>query len=195
MKSQRHFTSTTHHRGVRKQQGIALVVSLLILLVTTMIALSLFRGSNLLEKIAGNTREKQRSLQSAQDALIYGEWWLSQGGSNIAVQPCTAATTTTLQVCSTPLTTANYTGLPLYSYALPGITVSATSGLAAGGDINYVQNPVIYIAFLGTSPVGNPLYQVSAIGYGGSGGNNGSKSMVQSVYSITLTNPGDLGKS
>ena len=188
-------TTTPTSGLVKKQRGVALIASLIILLLTTMIAISLFRGTNLLEKIAGNTREKQRSLQSAQDALIYGEWWLNQGTSNIVTQPCTAATTTVLQVCSTSLTLSNYTTLPLYSYALPGITVSSSGGLAAGGDINYVQNPTIYIAYIGNSPTGQLLYQVTAIGYGGSTGNNGSRSIVQSVYSVTSGISKDLGTS
>ena len=65
-----------------KQGGFALMTSLLILIIMTLLALSMFRSVGLQEKIAGNTREKQRSLQAAESALQYGEWWLSQGNGS-----------------------------------------------------------------------------------------------------------------
>ena len=63
---------------------MALVTSLLLLIIITLMALGMFRGVNTQEKIAGNLREKDRALHSAEAAQQYGEWWLLQG-NNIAV--------------------------------------------------------------------------------------------------------------
>lgn len=183
------------NKQVNKQHGVALIASLLIMLLMTIIALSVFRGNNLMEKIAGNTREKQRALQSAQNALIYGEYWLNTASAAlltpVAATACVGAAITTLQVCpSTNLATAsNMSTLALYKYSSPGVTFASTptaGGLANAtplSDIKYSQQPAIYIAYLGTlSGTTSPIYQVTAIGYGGNGGNNGTVAIVQSVY-------------
>jgi type IV pilus assembly protein PilX len=60
-----------------RQIGVVLVTSLLLLLVVTIMALSIFRSFGMQEKIAGNTREKQRALQAATSTQQYAEWWLA----------------------------------------------------------------------------------------------------------------------
>jgi len=60
------------------ERGIALVTSLLLLLIITILALSMFRSFGSLEKIAGNLREKDRALHAAESAQQYAEWWLTQ---------------------------------------------------------------------------------------------------------------------
>ncbi len=68
---------------VKSQRGMVLVTSLLLLLVVTMLAVSMFRSMGLDEKIAGNMRDKQRALNAAETAEQYAENWLSLGfGSN-----------------------------------------------------------------------------------------------------------------
>lgn len=59
------------------QSGVVLVTSLLLLVVVTIMALSIFRSFGMQEKIAGNTREKQRALQAATSTQEYAEWWLA----------------------------------------------------------------------------------------------------------------------
>ena len=177
--------------GATAQRGIALVTSLLMLIVMTLLALSMFRSIGLDESIAGNTREKQRSLQSAESALNYGEWWLSQGngGPNASANACstvyTANTATNVQICTNAL--ASPTTLPWSArgdYLPPSMTVTGSGGVVSpGGDINYYAKPSLYIYALGTDPSGrSQLYQVTGAGYGGSA--NGA-SVVQSVYAIT----------
>src|SRR5471030_2373748 len=61
----------------RRQCGLVLVSSLLLLLVVTVMALAIFRNFGVEEKIAGNQREKQRALHAAESAQQYAEWWLS----------------------------------------------------------------------------------------------------------------------
>ena len=174
--------------GVKSgQRGIALITSLLILVIMTLFALSMFRSFGLTEKIAGNTREKQRSLQAAESALQYGEWWLTQGNGTTGTTCSTvynANVPGNVQTCSNAL--VNPITLPWAArgdYLPPTMTVAAGGGLAASGDINYVSQPSLYITYLGLDPSGKSLlYQVTAAGYGGSA--NGA-SVLQSTYAIT----------
>ncbi len=48
------------------QDGMVLVTTLLLLIVITLLALAMFRGAGLDNRIAGNVLDKQRALQAAQ---------------------------------------------------------------------------------------------------------------------------------
>ena len=68
----------TRTQGTRNAQcGMVLISSLLLLIVVTIIALSMFRSFGIQEKIAGNMREKQRALSAAVSAQQFAERWLS----------------------------------------------------------------------------------------------------------------------
>lgn len=186
--------STPRHPPLR-QRGIALITSLLMLIVMTLLALSMFRSFGLQEKIAGNTREKQRSLQAAESALQYGEWWLSQGNGGTGVNCTTvysANTVANMKTCTNAL--ANPTTLPWSArgdYLPPNMTATSGGGVvstgANAGDINYAAKPSLYISYLGLDPTGqSQLYQVTGAGYGGSA--NGA-SVVRSTYAIRYKNP------
>ncbi|WHZ09780.1 MAG: Type IV fimbrial biogenesis protein PilX [Burkholderiaceae bacterium] len=181
--------------GPAAQRGIALVTSLLMLIVMTLLALSMFRSIGLDESIAGNTREKQRSLQSAQSALEYGEWWLGQGNGgtgNTCTTVYNANTIANMQVCTNAL--ASPTTLPWSArgdYLPPTMTVASGGGVVSSGgnvgDVNYYAKPSLYIQYLGLDPTGKAqLYQITGAGYGGSA--NGA-SVVQSTYAVTYKNP------
>lgn len=60
--------------GLQKQQGVVLALSLIILLAMTLVAVSGMRSTALDEKMALNMRDKEVSYQSAESALIEGEW-------------------------------------------------------------------------------------------------------------------------
>ena len=183
----RHASGPANTRALA-QRGIALISSLLILVIMTLLALSMFRSFGLQEKIAGNTREKQRSLQTAESALQYAEWWLSQGTESSTGVTCVgvynANTVGNMQTCANPL--LKPTTLPWAArgdYLPPTMTVAAGGGQTVGGDINYVSPPSLYINYLGLDSTGKSvMYQVTAAGYGGSA--NGA-SVVQSIYAIT----------
>lgn len=196
-----------YHFAQRKQRGVALVVSLIILLLMTLIGLSIMNGNRFFEKNAANTRDKQRALQAAQDALLYGEWWLNYGGGNLNFVACPTTTVpTTLQVCSedpgTNMTTIS--SLPWYSGYVPtSMKVQAAGNSTNGGvadstsatsDILYSQSPGIYISCItcGTTlgTTGLTVYRITAIGYGGVGGANGTVAIVQSTFASSgATNP------
>lgn len=190
------------------QRGIALIASLVIMLLMTIIALSVMRSNNLFEKMAGNTREKQRALQSAESALLYGEYWLkSQATAPTAVACSTTAAFTTMQVClyDPGASAANIANIKWFTYTLAGITLNpngtnggvVTTGATSGnvGDVYYAGNPGIYISKVTNLTNGAPLYRVTAIGYGGTGGKNGTVAVVQSLYALGIASGGTGAKT
>ena len=83
------ITSTCRVRHL--QRGVVLVSSLLLLLVVTIMALSMFRSFGIQEKVAGNMREKQRALQAAESAQEFAEQWLIANSSTTASESCPTA--------------------------------------------------------------------------------------------------------
>jgi type IV pilus assembly protein PilX len=178
------------------QRGMALLSSLLLLMVITLMALAMFRGVNTGEKIAGNLREKDRALHSAEAAQQYGEWWLLQG-SNVALGsiPCAGGVliATALnpngEICAVGQTAQTVFGdmtLPTNwnirtEYLPQGMSVTAgTPG--ANGDVVYAQVPAFYISDLGLAADGaGEAYQVAAYGFGAS---TASIAVVESVYEV-----------
>lgn len=200
------------HRSVEGsalQRGMVLVTSLLLLVVVTVLAIGLFRSFGMDEKIAGNTREKQRALQAAVSAQQFAEWWLSVGNTALPVNCAATVTAPTVQVCSNVLPTVmggaqniaavpwtangTTTGTPVgVTYTPPSMTGSIQTGsnIAAG---TYYASPVFYISYLGIGTGANgasgSLYQVDAVGYGGS---PNTAAVVESTY-IVETADKDLG--
>ena len=58
----------------RRQRGVILITAMLLLIVVTIMALSMFRGYGAQERLAGNTRDKQRALAAAISAQQYAEF-------------------------------------------------------------------------------------------------------------------------
>lgn len=170
------------------ERGFVLVASLLLLVVVTIMAVSMFRSSGVAEKIAGNMREKQRALQSAVSAQQYAEWWLANNSSTGT--NCTGlknANSGEGQVCSNVLSAAvaDVTAVPWkiagaevgVNYTPPNMTVTQSS--AAG---TYYQAPRFYISYLGSSASGlGDVYQIDAVGYGGGAE---AVAVVESTYLI-----------
>ncbi len=135
-----------------RQRGMVLVSSLLLLLVVTMIAITMFHSFGTQERIASNVREKQRALHAAESAQQYAEWWLSMGNGTSPITCAAAVTAPVGQICDTKL--ADPTKVPWQVsgaetgviYAPPDMTVSTT--VAAG---TYYKSPSFYIAQVGLS--------------------------------------------
>lgn len=176
----------------RGQRGIILVTGLLFLVILTLLGLSLFRSTGLMDRISANTRDKQRSFETAQAALQYGEWWLGQGTSNTNPVACsTLDVSSNLHVCSNAISATLATdSLPFpagYKYTPANLTVSSsgTGGglVSGGGDVNYKAPPGLYIENKGLSTDGKSVvYQVSAYGFGG---NADTGTVVRSTYKLT----------
>ena len=200
--------SRLHRHPHGAQRGMVLISSMLLLLVVTILALAIFRNSGVEEKIAGNEREKERALHAAESAQQYAEWWLSSGFGATTPILCTtmvAATTPAAgQVCANTLptivTNGNVANIPWQvSGANVGVTYAPPNmNLTTAGGVNtYYQTPVFYISYLGltaTSTTSNYqlLYQVDAVGYGGSAN---AVAVVESTYYVTsgVCNLGTIG--
>lgn len=187
--------------GARAQRGIVLVTSLLLLVVVTIIALSMFRSFGIQEKIAGNTREKQRALQSAISTQEYAENWLADNASLFAPVNCSLFLNARLsqgQICNNKLSDAvgDVTNVPWKINGAPvgvkftpdGMNVNPinSAGTASLTNPSYYSDPAFYIAWLGPSADGQgDIYQVDAFAFGGTAG---TAVVVESTYEVaTLT--------
>jgi type IV pilus assembly protein PilX len=192
--------------GPAGQSGVVLVISLLLLVVITLLALSMFRSVGMQEMIAGSLREKDRALQSAMSAEQYGEWWLMSGNNINNIITCAAPTLNANigqgHVCTNSLTAiagiTNVTTVPwnaasgaeVGTYYTPP-NMSATGSTAGAGFNNFWLPPRYYIALLGAAPSGEQgnIYQIDAWGYGG---DPNTVAVVESTYLVT-TGITDLG--
>jgi type IV pilus assembly protein PilX len=180
------------------ERGMALVSSMLLLLIITILALSMFRSFGTLEKIAGNIREKDRALHAAVSVQQYAEWWLTQPAGSIAASaPVTCAAGAPLnanagqgQICTSASSLANLginatQQLPwpttYVQYSPAGMGTPAQAG-TNGNDPPYAWTPGFYIVDLGLAADGaGEAYQVTAFS---SGGTTGTVAVVESNYEV-----------
>jgi type IV pilus assembly protein PilX len=170
------------------QKGMALVSALLLLLVTTMLGVAMFRSFGFLESVAGNTREKQRALHAAESAQSNAEWWLGAANGLNATTGSTCSglvsTSSSWTVCSNAL--ASPATIPWtvgMKYTPNGMT---TGSIGSAG--NYASQPIFYVSFLGSTPIGgingtSYTYRVDALGYGGT---TNSAAVAESGYTVTV---------
>ena len=193
---------TQHRPAPDGQRGMALVTALLLLIVVTIMALSMFRSYGTQERIAGNTRDKQRAVNAAVSAQQFAESSLISG-SLPPTGACTGiVSSTTGQVCSPnplfiPTTvpwTIGVTYTPFTSNSINGVTnsiqaVKATADVYSGSVLtqsaSYAAAPVFYITDLGpnkdpTAP--GEVYQIDALGYGGTAN---TVAVVESTFLIS----------
>ena len=168
----------------RKQTGFVLVISLLMLVVLTILAVSMFRGFGLQEIMAGNLREKTRAIDAAQAAINYAEWWLPQGSNATTGVACAGLTAT--QVCSNPLanpTTVN-NGNPSNTWGPNGTDYTPTGmTVNASGVGTFLAPPRYYIHYVGLASGGTgKLYRISAVGWGG---NSSAVAVLQSTFVVS----------
>jgi type IV pilus assembly protein PilX len=150
------------HHEIRRERGLVLISALLLLLVATIMAVSMFRSFGMQEKIAGNLREKERALHAAQAAEQYAEYWLSSGSASQPVSCTTGASSSVGQTCTNQLTSP--TTVPWtagVSYTPTGMSVSTTPQSGT-----YIGAPQFYVFYVGKG-AGGDLYQIDALGYGG----------------------------
>lgn len=187
------------------QRGVALISALLLLMIITILALSMFRSFPTQEKIAGNVREKERAFHAANSALQFAEWWLI---NNVATGDVVCGTQSNLlngnlnegQICSNALYTlpgalpgsglvADVKQVPWTvggsligtQYTPNGMNLAGNAAVTAN-DSSYVLPPVYFIADLG--PAGDSqgeVYQIDAYAYGGS---TSTVAVVESVYEV-----------
>jgi type IV pilus assembly protein PilX len=207
-------------RACGNQSGVVLVSALLLLIVVTIMAMSMFRSFGMQEKIAGNMREKQRALQVAMSTQEYAEWWLTTQSNAQRALSMGVAADAAIVCASSPLQDANQgqgqiclnsllslTGLSsLTTWPNLGYAGTSQAGVAytppglnyTGADSNttipdiYAARPRFYIADLGPLPTGRgEIYQIDAYSFGES---TTAAAVVESTVSITcqVCNVGSL---
>ncbi|MDF0604807.1 pilus assembly protein [Neisseriaceae bacterium TC5R-5] len=166
------------HKPSALARGFALVASLLFLVLITIIGISMFRSYGLQGRMSGNFREKSRAFESAQAALRYAEWWLSQGNVTTAVN-CSS-------IVSTPVVCSNAHSSPTTLPWTVGVNYTPSGMTIASSGINtYTRNPMFYIQYLGVNAINSGLvYQINAVGYGG---NQAAVVVLQSTFIVSST--------
>lgn len=190
-----------------RQRGVILVTAMLLLIVITIMALSMFRGYGGEERLAGNTRDKERALAAAISAQQYAEFQLASGAAPLAGACPAGILPNGMQVCLPPPAPAplpNFATLPwitgvtysvFTSNAINGVSnvISATGTRdLPGQSASYVQAPVFNIIDLGPNkgtPAGE-VYQVDALGFGGT---SNTVAVVESTFVIGSNAPSNLG--
>jgi type IV pilus assembly protein PilX len=181
------------------QRGMALVSALLLLLVMTMLGVGMFRSFGIQERIAGNTRERQRALHAATAAQSYAEWWLTANkGANAQVgTDCQSmaviviSATTPPQTCIQAL--SNPIGLPWSARIEYTPSVNATAMTTGSSNVGtadaYYAPPAFYINWASgfydkTSGTATNNYLIDAYGYAGT---TLAASVVESSFSVNVT--------
>jgi type IV pilus assembly protein PilX len=187
---------------VHRQRGVVLITSMLLLIVVTIMALSMFRSYGIEERLAGNTRDKQRAINAAISAQQYAEFTLASGTAPLSGTCPGTVLPNGFEVC-TNNPAPNFTTLPWTA----GVTFSNFTSIPINGVSNivqangtfdtptasasYVQAPVFYITDLGAN-AGSPgeVYQIDALGYGGS---TNTVAVVESTFVIGSSTATPLG--
>jgi type IV pilus assembly protein PilX len=181
----------------RNQRGVILITAMLLLIVVTIMAVSMFRSYGVEERIAGNTRDKQRAINAAVSAQQYAEYLLASGTAPISGLCPAGILPTGSEVCTnSPM--PNFTTLPwnagvtysnFTSNSINGINnIVPPAGTAPTPDLpnqsaSYFAAPIFYITDLGPnlgSPAGE-VYQIDALGYGGT---SNTVAVVESTFVI-----------
>lgn len=79
--------NTNYSIKYSKQKGVALIVSLLLLIAITVLATSAMRGTIVQEKMASNLYDKELAMQAVERALIQAEQLIISGGAFVSIPP------------------------------------------------------------------------------------------------------------
>ncbi|MCO7570806.1 PilX N-terminal domain-containing pilus assembly protein [Pseudomonas chlororaphis] len=146
------------------EQGMALLVSLVFLLVLSLIGLSSLQNATLQEKMAASLDRHNRSFQAAEAALRLGESAVRQG--DYSLPPCADPVR-----CAPPAESTVVGGAGFNE-------VSAVTWIATGEGFYAVQNLGIVPNAVGLPPdTSATLYRVTAVGLAGQ-----ARSVLESIY-------------
>ncbi len=168
MNNLRHIS---HAPGRAAQDGMVLLVALVMLLLITMIGVSSMQNATLQEKMAGSVQTRNTTFQNAEAALRAGE-------------NAVAATGYSLNVCATNTTCApppasdyNTIALAASNYGTAGVTWVAVGTTGFYG----VQNIGTTKGAVNNSGLSVTLYRITAIGFTAADVSN-PRSVVESIY-------------
>jgi len=194
------------------QRGVALIAAILLLVVMTLLALSMFHSFGIQELVAGNVREKQRAVQGAEAAEQYAEIWLTYPGNVLSNSvDCSAASvglvpysaTSVPYICMKPVAliddalTASTVpwkvgGAEVGFVFFPGANTGPGAGATSTGDMivstsgilnSYYQPPRFYIGLVSYTAI-QALYRIDAWSYAAT---QSTPAVVESNYVVTCT--------
>jgi type IV pilus assembly protein PilX len=186
------------------QRGFILITGLLFLVVITLVAVAMFRGTGLMDRVSANARDKQRSFEAAQSALQYAEWWLGTNKPGSAASACSTLasgdTVSNIHVCSNAIQSDYLSAIWTsgFTYTPPNLASLGGTGTAGGqvsastdSDVKYYNLPGFYLKWLAySSTKGGDIYQVTAYGYGG---NTTTMTVLRSTYLVPTSGGGGGG--
>jgi len=184
-------------RPIRKsiQSGMVLITTMLLLVVVTILALAMFRGAGLEQRIAGNTMEKQRALQAAVSSQQYAEQWLV---NNVQTSPAVDCSGTGSPSNSAPTICSDILANSLDG----GATLATVPWVIGGGNVGYSFNPTNIFSISTSGGINTyysaPVLYISELGQDGTlanavdygidawarGGAQSTVAVVDSVYQI-----------
>lgn len=163
----------------RTERGAAMVMSLIILMVMTLLAISTMGASTLEEKMAGNANDRGIAFQAAETGLRTGEAWL--GGLTQLPTANATATGGVHSLGNIPATwwTASPPALP------PPVAANTVS--EAGQQPRYVVEERAFIqgaSLVVGGSIPPPGYTIYAVDSRGTGGSNTAAVLLQSTFSV-----------
>jgi len=168
-----------------RQTGAALIVSLLLLLVLTVLGVIMMQTSRMQERMSGNTRDLNMAVQGAEAGLRYGEAVLSAASDAPIIQyvtPCSVCSNNLLPVALYDPAQFDWTTATARTYGSLAVAASLS-----GSTQQLAQNPRFtteHVGFrpdyLDPNPPGLEYYQVTSRSTGVSGSAN---VVLQSTFS------------
>jgi type IV pilus assembly protein PilX len=171
-----------------RQSGAALIVSLLLLLVLTVLGIVMMQTSRMQERMAGNTRDLNLAVQGAEGGLRYGEAVVAAYADapvSVGTIPCTVCQQGTLPVAIYDPAQFNW---------LANATAFGTGGVAGAALAPPLSSEPLYtIEEAGFAPYslntgtgesdGRAFYQITSYSTGLSGN---ATTVLQSTYARTF---------
>jgi type IV pilus assembly protein PilX len=161
-----------------RQSGAALITSLLLLLVLTVLGVVMMQTSRMQERMAGNTRDLNIALNGAEAGLRYGEAVIAAAPNAPfgTGTPCTVCNTNVLPLALYDLTQFNWKADPsAQTYGTNGVAAS----LVQANGLGLQENPKYTIEYVNrvrdsADPNSTAVnyYQVTSYSTGASGKTN-----------------------
>jgi type IV pilus assembly protein PilX len=195
------FMKKSHFNSIKQEQGVIIVVALVVLLVMTLISVTLISGSTLQIKMAANARQATVAQLNAEAALRSAEADLTTADFNSEPDPLNA-----IELAFTGVSAAAGNFYVRENLETVGFDTTERSGWDAGnlgGEVNTFGTSRFIVEYLGQLKSGSPdqsinigienrqnisndphMFRITTIGYGD---NTNLDSILQSTYS-TATN-------
>jgi type IV pilus assembly protein PilX len=150
-----------------KQNGSVLIVSLIVLILITVIALSSLRGAKAQEKMAVNNNSRNIAIQMAESALREAESLLRLSPDSISIANANAAVVSGLNCLMGEASD--------YDFSDSQVWLNNNPCTYSGGKKNSVKTPEYFVEFFYAAPIvdmSDPLrlrtcfYRITARGYG-----------------------------